>query len=365
MYTGAPRFKKGERTCAGALLAALVSPRRTVSLEAMRSLTLLALLLPLGASRVIARGGRWLAATFLGACAVNAVVAILQSRGTFRPFALEIVGWRQDTGAYAGNVGYLAIALALASVLTLGLFFSTRRPVGRTLAAAALALFAGALLVNQNVTALTSLLVGAGALLALVFRKRAALPMTVAIFAAVLAVTAYAPLRHRAGEIAHAAHLGNWDFIVSFRGGPWAAALEMTRERPLTGFGPGTFGAEYLPHRLAAEIRAHRRFVTPLLTSSYAETHCDYLQVFSDAGVPVGLLVIGAAACLVAAVARSAWRDGNPEAVVLLGVLVTGAAAALTWFPLQRPITAVPLLLAAGRAWRISGTPEPMQESSS
>jgi hypothetical protein len=40
---------------------------------------------------------------------------------------------------------------------------------------------------------------------------------------------------------------------------------------------------------------------------------------------------------------------------MLLAVLVTGAAAALTWFPLQRPVTAVPLLLAAGRAWRISG----------
>jgi O-antigen ligase len=366
---GGPSLRRAALTLglaalAGALLAALVSPRRTVSLDAMRSLTLLALLLPLGASRVMARGGRWLAVTFLGACAVNAGVAILQSRGIFRPFALETAGGRQDTGAYAGNVGYLAIALALAGVLALGLFLSTRRPIERALAAAALALFAGALVVNQNVTALTSLLAGAGALLVLVFRKRAALPLAVALVAAVLAVAAYAPLRYRAREIAHAAHLRNWDAIVSFRGGPWAAALEMTRERPFTGFGPGTFGAEYVPHRLAAEIRARRRFVSPLLTSSYAETHCDYLQAFSDAGVPVGLLALGAAACLVAAVARKAWRDSNPEVVVLLAVLVTGAAAALTWFPLQRPITAVPLLLAAGRAWRISGAPEPVQESS-
>ena len=43
---------------------------------------------------------------------------------------------------------------------------------------------------------------------------------------------------------------------------------------------------------------------------------------------------------------------------MLAALLATGAAAALTWFPLQRPITAVPILLAAGRAWRVAGEPE-------
>jgi O-antigen ligase len=128
----------------------------------------------------------------------------------------------------------------------------------------------------------------------------------------------------------------------------------MARERPLTGFGPGNFGAEYVPHRLAAEIRARHRFVTPLVTTSYAEAHCDYLQVFSDAGAPAGLLALGAVGCLFAALVSAARRRIDPEAIVLLGVLAAGATAALTWFPLQRPVTAVPILLAAGRAWRVS-----------
>jgi hypothetical protein len=42
---------------------------------------------------------------------------------------------------------------------------------------------------------------------------------------------------------------------------------------------------------------------------------------------------------------------------VLTALLATGAAAALTWFPLQRPVTAVPMLLAAGRAWRVGAEP--------
>ncbi len=338
----------------GALASALASPRRTVSLDAMRCVALFALLLPLGASRAVAKGRRWLAAVFLGSTAVNAAVSILQSGGRFRPFRLETFGARQDTGGYAGGVGYLAITLALAAVLALGLLLTVARRPARWPLGGALLLFAAALVVNRNLTAITSALTGAGVLLAVLHRRRAALPLVATLLAAAVAVAAYPPLRQRSLELTAAFRAGNWDALVSFRGGPWAAALEMTRERPLTGFGPGTFGAEYVPHRLAAEIGARRRFLTPLLTSSYGETHCDYLQAFCDAGVPVGLLTIGAAACLLAAVGRKAWRDRGGEAAVLLGMLAAGAAAALTWFPFQRPITAVPLLLAAGRAWKVS-----------
>ena len=338
-----------------ALVAALASPRRGPSLDALRALAIFALLLPLGASRVVEKGRSWLIGVFLGATAVNAVVSILESRGRFQPFLLETIGDRQNTGAYAGNVGYLAITLALAGVLALGLVLTARGRRARLASGLALGLFAVALVVNLNLTALTSTLAGAGVLLVVLYRRRAALPMAAALLAVGVAVAGYAPLRHRAREIAAAVRTGNWDALVSFRGGPWAAAVEMTRERPLTGFGPGTFAAEYVPHRLVAEIRAHRRFVAPLLTSSYAETHCDYLQVFSDAGVPAGLLVLGAVGCLFVAVGRTAWRARTAEAAILLAVLAAGAAAALTWFPLQRPVTAVPLLLAAGRAWRISG----------
>ncbi len=342
-----------------ALVASFVSPRRGPSLDAMRSVAVFALLLPLGASRVVEKGRVWLTGAFLAATAVNAMTSILESRGRFQPFLLETFGDRQNTGAYAGNVGYLAITLALAGVLALGLALKAPERRARTASGLAAGLFAAALVVNLNLTAMTSALAGAAFLLVVLYRRRAALPMATALLAVGLAFVAYAPLRDRAREIASSARMGNWDALVSFRGGPWAAALEMTRERPLTGFGPGTFGAEYVPHRLAAEIRTHRRFVAPLLTSSYAEAHCDYLQVFSDAGVPAGLLVLGVVGCLLAAVGRTAWRTRTAEAAILLAVLAAGAAAALTWFPLQRPVTAVPLLLAAGRAWRISGDEPP------
>jgi hypothetical protein len=42
----------------------------------------------------------------------------------------------------------------------------------------------------------------------------------------------------------------------------------------------------------------------------------------------------------------------------IFALLAAGAVAALTWFPFQRPISAIPLLLLAGRGWRISADGE-------
>jgi hypothetical protein len=127
----------GLAALAGGWISALASPRRDIGLDTMRAATLFAVLAPLGASRAVARGRAWLVGSFLGACAINAAVAILESRGLYSPFALQTFGTRQETGAFAGNVGYLAIALSLASVLALGLVFTAKKPLVRRLAAAA------------------------------------------------------------------------------------------------------------------------------------------------------------------------------------------------------------------------------------
>jgi O-antigen ligase len=131
----------------------------------------------------------------------------------------------------------------------------------------------------------------------------------------------------------------------------------MVRERPLTGFGPGTFAAEYAPHRVAAEVRLRRRLVHPKVTSSYAEAHSEPLQAAAEVGVPGAAAAIGALLFLFwnARPAVSSDSKDRAEAVVLLALLSAGAVAALLWFPLQRPVTALPLLLAAGRLWRLGG----------
>ncbi|MGZ6253623.1 MAG: hypothetical protein ACXWM1_11195 [Candidatus Binataceae bacterium] len=42
---------------------------------------------------------------------------------------------------------------------------------------------------------------------------------------------------------------------------------------------------------------------------------------------------------------------------IIAAILLTGSVAALGWSPLQEPALAVPLLLAAGRGWRLLGAP--------
>ena len=254
-----------------------------------------------------------------------------------------------------GNVGYLSTALALAAVAALCVALFSRSWPMRAAATALFALFAAGLAVNRNLTAL--LAAGAGFSLLFILRlgKRAWVPIAGSLAVLLLVVVAYRPLRGRIASTAAAARAGDWDNLVTYRGGAWAAALEMARERPLLGFGPGTFGAEFVPHRLAAEMRLRRRFINPQGTSSYGEAHCDYLQPLAEAGIPGGLAALGAAALVFTGALRRARRapqEERGETALLLALLAAGAAAALTWFPLQRPITAVPLLLAAGRAWR-------------
>ena len=340
---------------AGAIVSALASPRQAVSLDALRALLVFSLLLPLGASRVVERFGRPLLLLFFGLCAFNMLVSLMQGWGVYRPLPIEVTGARGATGAFAGNVGYLAIVLAFAAVAAMALALESRRALPRALAAAGLVLCVADLVVNQNLTSLTAL-AGGAATLVLARRGRGGLVPIVAVAAlAVLGFALYHPARKRAAEVAAAARAGDWDTLLTYRLGPWSAAAEMARERPLTGYGPGTFGAEFVRHRLKAEIRARKRYVNPLATSSYGEAHSEPLQALAEGGL-AGLAAIGAFAALLVALARAARRGGpaSAEAAMLLAVLAAGGIAALTWFPLQRPISAIPLLLAAGRGWRVA-----------
>lgn len=345
-------------------VSATLSPRQSVSLDTLRAMVLLLLLVPLGASGAVARGRNLLVAAFLAATALNAGVSILQSRG-IQPLRLQTFGTRNETGALAGNVGYLAITVALAAVLTLGVALSTRHRALRAAAGALLLLLLATLLVNRNLTALVSVAAGATAFLVARFGRRSLLSLGALAVLLVAGLLVVAPLRARTAETLSAVRRGDWDRLTTYRTGPWAAALEMARERPITGWGPGTFAAEFVPHRLQAEIRARKRLINPLLTSSYSEAHCDYLQAFAEVGIPGGLAALVAVVALLVAVGRGpGHRALRSEEAVLFGLLVAGATAALTWFPLQRPISAAPLLLAAGRGWRLAsarphGLPSP------
>jgi len=344
----------------GALIAALTSPRRAVSLDATRVLILFGLLLPLGASRCLERGrSRALLAVFLAVSAINAVASILQALGVFEPLTIESIVGRVNSVGFVGNEGYLALLMALAAVASLGVALHASTASIRAAASSTLVLFVVALALTRDLTGWIALAVGAlpFARERLVNRRSRAWAAAVmlALFGGGMAMPA---LRGRVAGLVHKAEAGDWDALLSYRTIPWAAAVEMIRERPLLGYGPGTFAAEFVPHRLRAEMFWSRRLVNPQLNSFYAQAHCEYLQALAEAGIPAGLAADAAFAMLLIGLVRRRGRLPEPiraDLQVILAILLAGSIAALGWFPLQEPALAVPLLLAAGRGWRVLG----------
>lgn len=344
-----------------AILSAAFSPRAASALDSSRALLLYSLLLPLGATSTFqGRRGPALLGAFLAGAFVNAMVSTLQAADLLRPYTVEALGGRQDTGAFLGNEGQLAIILALACVASFSLLLDQERGRVRIALAGMLVVCGAALVLNRSLTAFTATAVGTMSVVALRFKGRVLVAALLAGFAMVGALLLAPPARDRVSAAWSDVREGNWDELLTYRLGPWAAALEMIRNRPILGVGPGNFGAEFVPHRLSAEIRYGERFLNPTMTSNYSEAHSEYLQLAAEAGIPAALAALGAWGLLLWGVVRVAVAAGphRREAVLLTGILMAGATAALTWFPLKQPALCVPLLLAAGRAWSLSAEGE-------
>lgn len=341
-----------------AVAAAVLSPRSATALPALRAALVLGLLLPLGASRALDGGGATLLlGAFVAVSSVNAAAVLLERATGFAPLAVETVAGRTSTVAFVGNEGSLALLLALAAVASLAVMLQVRAAAIRVAAVASTVLLAAGLVASAGLTALLAMLAGVACVSVALLGRRALLVSGALLLVLAVPATLYEPLRARIADAATAARAGDWDELLTYRSGPWAAALEMIRARPLAGYGPGTFGAEFVAHRLQAELRHGRRFLVPRETSTYGEAHSDYLQAFAEGGVVAGVALL-AGLVLLGAGLTGRLRDGaarRREVVVLLGVLVAGAIGALTWFPLQQASIAPALLLALGRGWRLLG----------
>lgn len=304
--------------CAGAALlfvvaSAFLSPREAIALDATRTMFVFAALPLIVAADE--RAWRWIVHAMLIGAAANAVVSITQWLSIAQPFQYVTRGGRGNVSAMIGNTGVLGLVCAFAILLLV-----PRLSRGATGLWALVALLLVTLLVNRSITPFVVLAAG---LLAYAPRVRARSLLAAAALLFTFAATDLDGV-HRV------------DKFLSYRFGPWRAALAMTAERPLLGFGAGTYGAEFARH-------ADGAFVNPGLAGSFAQAHNDYLQAMAELGIPATLLLLAAFVLLV----RSARAD-----VLTLSILLGGAVAALTWFPLQRPETALLLLAACGRAWR-------------
>lgn len=129
--------------------------------------------------------------------------------------------------------------------------------------------------------------------------RRLRLPLFAAV--AILGLTAFG-IRFRAYFSAGATSVGaRFDY--------WRAAAATVASNPLTGTGPGTFQRPY--SRLKSPEAEMARLV-----------HNDYLEQFSDSGIPGGVLYLAWIGGLVVAVGRHAFQSREPMMQALaLGVL--------------------------------------------
>lgn len=345
-----------------ALVSALAAPRAGLALDGWRSLVLAAPLLAIGASRALdGRGERVVLGAFWVTSAVTASLSLAQRLGGLRLFDVVRLGGRTGGIALIGNEGLVGLVMALAATTAAAALVG---PVGggdsrraRAPAGAMLALTVSALAASSNLTGWLALASGVGVVAVVRYGRRAVAWGCAGLVVLGALALVVPPLGHRLAEGMRAASHGDWNALLTYRPVAWRTALEMTRAAPWLGNGPGTFEADFVPFRLAAELRARTRLALPGVGGHFAAAHNELLDGFAATGVVGGLLMFGAVAALLAGSAlpctrpAPARRPGLREHVTF-ATLACGAVAALTWFPLQSPATRVPLLLAAGRAWR-------------
>lgn len=340
-----------------ALLSACWSPRRAIAIDSSRALLLFATV-PVIAAGPALSSKVWNAVvlTFTAASALNAIVSLAQTADLYQPFRYATVGGRANTSAFVGNDGQLGLTMAFAALIALQRVFSERGPRRRAIYGALLALLLTGLITNRGLTPVASFAVGAAiiALIRITNVRRILVTLAVAAIITAVALTAYPPMRGRVLDVWRSAADRDWSRITSYRFGPWAAASEMWMSRPLLGWGPGTFASEFAPNLIRAEIRWRARLVNPFLVGSYSEAHSDYIQALAELGAPAVLFALLSAGMTIYFSIRALSTPLRTELALPVAIAMAGAVAALTWFPLHQPATAILLLAALGRSWRLS-----------
>lgn len=339
---------------AGLVVATVAAPRQELAWPALRVLALFGLFLPLGASNILAGPhGRRLLCIAGVATAVNALLSLLQAGGVKLPLKFLRLGGRLPTGALLGNEGFVALACALMAAACLAIALNVANLRQRLLAFGSVALGIIAIAANQQLTSAIALAAATVAIVAVRWNARWLVALGAGIVLVGVTAAVVPSIRSMTWSALPIGGVDGYQRLTTYRLGAWAAAAEMTLGRPFTGYGPGSYAAEGQTQRLAAELRLRERLAPASNAAAFVNAHQDYLQLAAEAGVPTLLAFLGGLGTMIVSLLRLARSPGDPEPLALLGVLVAGAVAALAWFPMQIPFTAVVLLLACGRAWRV------------
>ncbi|HKR62494.1 MAG TPA: O-antigen ligase family protein [Thermoanaerobaculia bacterium] len=278
---------------------------------------------------------------------VNAIVAFLQSTGSERfLITKDAVARRLWTSGFIGNPnelgGYFVLPL-LASIAA-----AIAWPRLRIAFIASALVLAGGVIAAQSVTPVIATGAGVAAMMLL---PRARTMRWIAIAGLVLLVAAvsfHSGARARMSALITAARTGQAVELTSYRLPAWAVALDMFRERPLVGVGPGVFASRFMSYKIDLDVE-HPSWIR-IGWQNFGEAHNDHLQLLAEAGLPAYLLFL-ASLFLIGRVSF-AHREETTERETFAHAFAFPAAAAfgvlaLAHFPMHLTSTMVPALFLA------------------
>lgn len=284
---------------------------------------------------------------------INALVVILQWKGLWSPVHDELPA--HDRHAYIalqGNPDFAAVYLLLPAIAATAAAVVYRR--WRPLLLAALAVILAGLLLTGAFTVYVALAVVFVAFVAVVPSRRARVAMTTLLLVGAILFVAWGPSRNRALSIAKAVMAGRHDEALSFRLAAWSVAWRMFLDHPITGMGPGGYGAHYMTYKLSGD-ELHPQWMA-LGNANFGEAHNDPLQLLAETGAP-GLALFVIVLWRVGRLSLRRENDGAESAFVTLFALPAAAGFAVTslaQFPLHLPASASVATFVAALcfAWR-------------
>lgn len=279
---------------------------------------------------------------------MNSLVLLLQACRIWSPFSkwlpmttlVALLGNSDDVGGYLAPLVIIALAAGLA--------FRSR------LAGAAAILILAAVIGTQTRTAIVAVAAGVIGLTIVKFGRRAALPAVLAAVAMIF-MLAYAPVGKRMWEAVDHLRKGNVNVALSGRLTAFQAAIEMVRDHPVLGVGPGCYGFEYFDYKIRAEVLYPSLQQSMSRATNFAEAHNDHLQIASETGIPGYLLFL---ASLLFASERSfhgRGKEPTAEFARLAGVPTATVlfVSSFALFPLQLAASTVVYVCVFGmvNAW--------------
>ena len=225
---------------------------------------------------------RRVAYTIMGVGTFLALFGMVKYLGEVCPPWWDYGTLHKGFSATYGNHNYLAGYLEMAIPITIGLLIAVRKGWAKALCGFSLFFLCIALTLTLSRGGWISGILALGFMLIVYLlktkKKYAGLTATVVTvtIVVVLTILASTSVVERLETLTHAKDEPTW----RSRTAVWAATLDLIRDYPLLGTGPGTFGTAFTAYR------------PPGMNRTYLQTHNDYLHFISETGIlTVGIIL--------------------------------------------------------------------------